>query len=73
MANGENFSDAVSTIWNKVKGYKSDKLVAIGVNCVHPSYVSSLFKSVNVHLSPEDQIPLLVAPNSGETYDVQKG
>lgn len=73
MANGEDFSDAICHIWNKVKENKSDQLLAIGVNCVHPANVTQLFKNVNGHLSAENQLPLIVYPNSGEMYDVQKG
>uniref|UniRef100_A0A336LW63 CSON006539 protein n=2 Tax=Culicoides sonorensis TaxID=179676 RepID=A0A336LW63_CULSO len=73
IAHGEDFSESVSHIWNKVKEYKSDKLLAIGVNCLHPANVTPLFKSVNAHLSADDQLPLVVYPNSGELYDVKKG
>lgn len=73
LAHGEKFSDAVMTIWNKVKSYKNSNLLAIGVNCLHPANVTPLFKSVNGHLAPSDQIPLCAYPNSGELYDVKKG
>ncbi|XP_063703010.1 uncharacterized protein LOC134832784 isoform X2 [Culicoides brevitarsis] len=73
LAHGEDFSDAVNHIWNKVKEYKTENLLAVGVNCVHPANVTPLFKTVNEHVPIEDQLPLIVYPNSGETYDVQKG
>ncbi|XP_063698000.1 homocysteine S-methyltransferase-like [Culicoides brevitarsis] len=69
VAHGEKFSEAVLAIWKKVRDqYKSDKLMAIGVNCLPPANVSPLLKSLEGHT-----IPFMVAANSGETYDVQKG
>lgn len=50
-----------------------NNFLAVGVNCVHPRFVSPLFKAVNGHLSDSAKIPLVVYPNSGEVYDVQSG
>lgn len=36
-------------------------------------FVTSLFKSVNGDKKPEDQIPLVVYPTSGETYEKDVG
>lgn len=73
LAHGEDFSQAVSQIWNKVKENGSENLIAVGVNCVHPSAVSTLARSVNGNLSKDEQLPLVVYPNSGEKYDVKTG
>lgn len=47
--------------------------LAVGVNCLHPKFVSPLFKSVNGNRSGLDRVPLIVYPNSGEVYDVANG
>ncbi|GAB0095499.1 hypothetical protein DMENIID0001_108910 [Sergentomyia squamirostris] len=65
-AAGEKYQDAVRKIWKK-----TENILAIGVNCLHPDYVASLFAGLN---DPEGDkktwIPLIAYPNSGETYDV---
>jgi len=74
IAHGEKFSEAALRIWDIVKQKNAlKKLLAIGVNCVHPRYITPLFKSLNGNLSIEKRIPLVAYPNSGEVYDVQNG
>lgn len=42
-----------------------DQVAAIGVNCTPPSYIPDLIKNVR----EETTKPIIVYPNSGETYD----
>ncbi|XP_058058609.1 uncharacterized protein LOC131209538 [Anopheles bellator] len=73
LANGELFSDAVSSLWAKARSLRNKNLLALGVNCVNPQIVTPLFKSVNEKKLPEARIPLIVYPNSGEVYTVENG
>ncbi|KAL6448425.1 hypothetical protein ACFW04_000387 [Cataglyphis niger] len=41
------------------------QIVAVGVNCIDPRYVTSLLKGINVNASSRDFIPLIVYPNRG--------
>ena len=41
------------------------RLRALGVNCTKPEYLESLIKE----LGKETDLPIVVYPNSGETYD----
>lgn len=50
---------AVESIWQQVESRHSKNLVAIGVNCINPDFVSQLFKAIR------NEIPLVVYPNSG--------
>lgn len=73
LANGESFSEAVLSICNQVSARKRQKnLVAVGINCIHPSHVTSLFKEIKKNV-PTLEIPLVVYPNSGEIYTVEAG
>lgn len=72
-ARGENFAETATYIWNKAKDLMNDNLVAVGVNCVHPEFVTPLFKSVNEKRPIKERIPLIVYPNSGEVYSVESG
>lgn len=56
-------------MWEKAKS--SGNILAVGVNCINPIYVTNLFKSLNE--SRVEKIPLVVYPNSGELYIVGKG
>lgn len=47
--------------------------LAVGVNCVHPKYVSPLFESLNTNRTLNHRIPLIVYANSGEIYKVNEG
>jgi len=67
LANGQSFALAVETIWQQVKTRGNENLLAIGINCINPQHVTPLFESVKV------KVPLVVYPNSGETYSVEEG
>ncbi|XP_013111942.1 homocysteine S-methyltransferase [Stomoxys calcitrans] len=74
LAHGEDFVDAALSVWDIVKEHNAQKnCLGIGVNCVHPKFVTSLIKSLNANKAEEDRLPLVVYPNSGEIYDVNKG
>lgn len=74
LANGENFATAALNVYEKVKARGClHNLIAIGVNCVNPRFVSPLFTSVNGNRKDEDRVPLVVYPNNGEIYDAQAG
>lgn len=72
-ARGESFAEAAAYIWNKAKDMMNDNLIAVGVNCVNPQFVTPLFKSINEKRSTKERIPLIVYPNSGEVYSVESG
>lgn len=65
---GENFQHAARRCWE----INPSQLVAVGVNCVSPKYVSSLLTGINKD-RPHSPVPLIVYPNSGERYDREKG
>uniref|UniRef100_A0AAR5Q3K4 Hcy-binding domain-containing protein n=1 Tax=Dendroctonus ponderosae TaxID=77166 RepID=A0AAR5Q3K4_DENPD len=48
-----------------------DQLVAVGVNCTAPRLIESLVDGINVGRSTP--IPIVVYPNSGESYNVEMG
>ena len=47
-----------------------EQIVAIGVNCTAPKYISSLIKKIRSS-APSKQV--IIYPNSGELYDAEKG
>ncbi|KAK3598408.1 hypothetical protein CHS0354_005501 [Potamilus streckersoni] len=57
---GELFSDAVRSVC------QSDQVIAVGLNCTSPQYVTPLLKSIE-HLKIKK--PILVKPNSGELWN----
>lgn len=65
-SHGEKISEVAAKCWS----LNSNQLVAIGVNCLHPSLVAPLLKSIHEELP---RIPLIAYPNSGETYNAQLG
>lgn len=69
LAYGDDFVEAAGSVWEKAKS--SGNLLAVGVNCVNPIYVSNMFKALNK--SRAEKIPLMVLPNSGEVYTAEKG
>lgn len=74
LAHGEDFVDAALSVWDIVKEHNClANFLGIGVNCVHPKFVTSLLKSVNGDKCSREQLPMVVYPNSGEIYDVNKG
>ncbi|XP_037924047.1 homocysteine S-methyltransferase 1-like isoform X2 [Hermetia illucens] len=74
LAHGESFRSTYLSIWDMLKSRNAlNNCLALGVNCLHPKFVTPLFKSLNGHVLPEQRIPLVVYPNSGEVYDVNAG
>lgn len=74
LAHGEEFAVAANKIWDILKERNAEEnCLAIGVNCVNPQFVTPLFQSLNGKRGIDDRIPLVVYPNSGEIYDVNKG
>lgn len=53
---------AIETIQNQIAARGSKNLVALGINCINPDFVSDLFKTIKVN------VPLVVYPNSGEKF-----
>ncbi|KAG5672442.1 hypothetical protein PVAND_002570 [Polypedilum vanderplanki] len=73
IANGQRFSDCILSIWNQVEAAKRpENLVAVGINCINPSFVSPLFSEIEKNLC-NFNVPLVVYPNSGEVYTVEEG
>ncbi|XP_041971815.1 homocysteine S-methyltransferase-like [Aricia agestis] len=68
IAHGESFQKVAKKCWEA----NPEQLVAVGVNCCAPSFVSNLMKGFNDD-RPHDPIPLIVYPNSGEKYNPQIG
>uniref|UniRef100_A0A146LW40 Homocysteine S-methyltransferase n=3 Tax=Lygus hesperus TaxID=30085 RepID=A0A146LW40_LYGHE len=62
ISNGEIFAEVAAQCWKKGK----DQLVAIGVNCMDPYWVSTLFKDL---INLDSTVPFVAYPNSGERYD----
>ncbi|XP_073820738.1 uncharacterized protein isoform X2 [Musca autumnalis] len=79
LAHGENFANAAKAIWDMIKKHHggakgNDHIFGIGVNCVNPNFVASLFKSLHTLLGEEEVLPpLVVYSNRGEIYDADKG
>lgn len=67
-AYGEDFKEAVRYCYD----LNPKQLVAVGANCLAPRLVENLFKGINKGRE-NNQVPLIVYPNSGENYDVQLG
>lgn len=55
----------MQAILKQVASRKSENLIAIGINCIHPSFVSTLLKSAKAAI-PEISKPFVVYPNSGK-------
>ncbi|KAL1124636.1 hypothetical protein AAG570_001260 [Ranatra chinensis] len=62
ISNGDSFVDTAAKCWKM----GSTQLVAIGVNCLHPSLVTPILTKLK---SFAPQVPLIVYPNSGERFD----
>lgn len=58
LCNGEKFSDAYEMF------RKNDQLIAIGINCTYPLYVTRLLKSVKNY-----SMPFVVYPNGCYKWD----
>lgn len=50
----------------------ADQLIAVGVNCLHPSLVSPLITSIREANKFGPPIPTIAYPNNGEHYDTSK-
>lgn len=50
----------------------ADQLIAVGVNCLHPSLVSRLITSIREANKFGPPIPTIAYPNNGEHYDTSK-
>ncbi|BFF95913.1 homocysteine S-methyltransferase 3 [Drosophila madeirensis] len=73
LADGESFAESALSVWQMVKSHKAQtRLLAIGVNCVNPTFVTPLLKSLN-SAAGTDRIPLVVYSNRGEIYDSVRG
>lgn len=59
---GDKFSDTVSALC------LNPRVSALGINCTHPKYVTSLLKSAQFGLKP-----FVVYPNSGEDWTRGRG
>lgn len=61
---GESFCESIQSVSS------FNNVVAVGVNCTDPKYVTSLLKSIKpLNL----QKPVIVKPNSGEPWEKEKG
>nr|CAD7258255.1 unnamed protein product [Timema shepardi] len=67
-SHGEKLDEAAQACWD----LNPNQLVAVGVNCLNPKFVTSLLSGIN-RGRVDDPIPLVVYPNSGENYDLVKG
>ena len=59
IANGERFAEVVRECVTR------ENVVAVGINCTAPEHVASLIRAARV----VTDTPIIVYPNSGETYD----
>jgi len=62
ISEGQIFADCV----NQLEGHP--QIAAIGINCTSPKYISSLIREAKKVTTK----PILVYPNSGETYDATR-
>ncbi|MGZ9223910.1 MAG: homocysteine S-methyltransferase family protein, partial [Anaerolineales bacterium] len=62
ISEGQVFADCVKQLEN------NPQIAAIGINCTSPKYISALIREAK---KVTDK-PILVYPNSGETYDATK-
>uniref|UniRef100_A0A0A9Z5S8 Homocysteine S-methyltransferase n=2 Tax=Lygus hesperus TaxID=30085 RepID=A0A0A9Z5S8_LYGHE len=62
ISNGEKFAEAAIKCWERGR----DQLVAVGVNCLDPAWVTPLFLSLK---AADPTVPFVAYPNSGEKYD----
>lgn len=69
IANGGDFRCAVMRCWERAN---QGQILAIGVNCLAPQYVTPLITGINAP-DREVTVPLVVYPNSGEVYSVEEG
>lgn len=67
IAFGENFQEVAKYCYD----LHPTKLVAVGVNCLAPRLVEPLLSGLNK--DRKEAIPMIVYPNSGESYTVELG
>lgn len=67
IAHGEEFQ----TVAKECLRLNPDQLVAIGVNCCNPVYITDLFRGF--YNNYVGNTPLITYPNSGEKYTEEKG
>ncbi|XP_065163461.1 homocysteine S-methyltransferase-like isoform X2 [Atheta coriaria] len=68
IASGEPFQETA----RKCYEMNPKQLIAVGVNCLAPRLVECLFEGINDD-PKKPKIPLIVYPNSGESYNVEQG
>ncbi|XP_065214299.1 homocysteine S-methyltransferase YbgG-like isoform X2 [Planococcus citri] len=62
--------DRIGNAANKLWSMGKRQLVAIGVNCLKPSFVTPLIRDIRqANLPEESPIPTIAYPNSGENYN----
>jgi len=61
LSHGETFASAVDKFW--LNGSQK-QLIAIGVNCLHPKFVTPLLTSVKT-----ENVNFIVYPNGGGVWD----
>ena len=62
ISEGQMFADCIKQLESHLQ------ITAIGVNCTSPKYISSLIREAE----KMTEKPILVYPNSGETYDAER-
>ena len=65
--NGKHISDGTEIAACAKELMDDDNVVAIGVNCTHPKYLTSLIREIRGAIG--DKKPVIVYPNGGEEYD----
>ncbi|ALC38705.1 CG10623, partial [Drosophila busckii] len=74
LASGESFAEAALAVWELVSTHQAQsRLLGIGVNCLNPSYVTPLLKTLLAIKPAQASIPLVVYSNRGESYDSNHG
>ncbi|XP_045472849.1 homocysteine S-methyltransferase 1-like [Harmonia axyridis] len=68
IAYGDNFQQTVRSCYD----LNRNQLVAVGLNCVAPRLVEKFISGINKGRE-SDPVPLIVYPNSGESYKVDLG
>ncbi|KAK0183356.1 hypothetical protein PV327_001406 [Microctonus hyperodae] len=70
IADGTEFHEIALRCYNNAA---PDQLVAIGINCLSPQYVTSYLSKLNKNNTGRAPVPLIVYPNSGEIYKPGEG
>ncbi|KAG7163750.1 Homocysteine S-methyltransferase 1-like [Homarus americanus] len=66
---GDDFGEAVKKCHERAV----DQLIAVGLNCTPPQYVTSLLEKADTSLPSPSILPRVVYPNSGEEWVAGKG